>query len=1105
MPFIQLQFRRGLAAQWTAADPTLASGEMGIETDTQLFKIGDGTTVWTLLPYGGFRGATGSTGAEGQGITGATGLNGDKFQTATASVTITPTQGGTLSLTVGAGLAYIAGNSVVVVDSGSALNRFEATVTSYSGTTLDIGSITNITGTFTSPAIYNVNLDGVDGPAGVNGVTGATGFVYGLTGSAGATGETGRNGVTGSTGSAGGATGETGVGITGETGTNGVTGSTGPAGVTGASLFTLVPTSTSTILSPNSFILNASGDEVISLENYTVDVNGIYMQTTLPAVTTAGDVLSIGFGAPPFYLGYYLELSDTNTIVFEYVPSVGPHIPIFTTTYTPGDIASLYYDGYSMHFYLGGILQASGSYQITGVHIFRALYNSSTAANTYQFNNASIFVTGVKGITGATGSAGGATGETGSAGVTGETGSAGATGETGPAGVTGETGGATGATGSPGATGSGTYTAVGSSGAPTLTDLPNITIHSTNPEENVSSIEIFKPSLLGTYFSSSLPAIAVGDIAQIQVGSKAFFGIIEDNAGTPQITFYFDPSACGGGQIGSPVAYNNGDIFSIYSDGNIVYYYINGNLIESQAVSMYSVSQNRLNFKVQTTGTGDYTFNNVLYYPTGLRGPQGNQGAAGDGSTMTWTWGDGNLPGEVYAESGTAILYIIDNQGRDAIQWYNTIKALVTASVPLKLTITRGSATALDNLVVDIVSADLIGNVITLGYTPADQSMTPVVGESYYVSWSISGTIGATGATGEAGGATGATGAASTAPGLTGAGYFTLFQTAGGTAEPVSFPTANSVTFTTHDTVLVPQAISSENFPTANAGMYFSCSLPDLSAGDFTAGTIYFNAGIEKYLGAFRGGNTIQMSSDAAGNIGSPHAYSASDTFEIYNDGRSVYYYLNGSLQETTYASPYYTLSLTAEAYTALPVGITGVTIENLNVYVTGKAGVGATGATGSAGEAATNGVTGATGPIDPTAWSTYSVAWTASSGTAPDIGNGTIVGRYKAIGKTAFVNIKFNPGSSTAFGNAGNWLFSLPVNAYSPDSVVMPVAISSNALNWYEGTVAGNYSGFSDKFSIITQTPGITGASCSALNFAVPFVWGAGNTFQLTGSYETA
>ena len=46
-----LQTRRDTAANWTTGDPTLADGEMGFESDTNRFKIGDGTTAWTLLAY----------------------------------------------------------------------------------------------------------------------------------------------------------------------------------------------------------------------------------------------------------------------------------------------------------------------------------------------------------------------------------------------------------------------------------------------------------------------------------------------------------------------------------------------------------------------------------------------------------------------------------------------------------------------------------------------------------------------------------------------------------------------------------------------------------------------------------------------------------------------------------------------------------------------------------------------------------------------------------------------------------------------------------------------------------------------------------------------
>ena len=47
----RMQQRRGTAAQWTAANPVLAAGEIGFETDTSKFKMGNGSSVWSALQY----------------------------------------------------------------------------------------------------------------------------------------------------------------------------------------------------------------------------------------------------------------------------------------------------------------------------------------------------------------------------------------------------------------------------------------------------------------------------------------------------------------------------------------------------------------------------------------------------------------------------------------------------------------------------------------------------------------------------------------------------------------------------------------------------------------------------------------------------------------------------------------------------------------------------------------------------------------------------------------------------------------------------------------------------------------------------------------------
>jgi Major tropism determinant N-terminal domain len=50
---VTIQLRNGTAAQWATANPVLAAGEMGAESDTLRFKFGNGVTAWAGLTYAG--------------------------------------------------------------------------------------------------------------------------------------------------------------------------------------------------------------------------------------------------------------------------------------------------------------------------------------------------------------------------------------------------------------------------------------------------------------------------------------------------------------------------------------------------------------------------------------------------------------------------------------------------------------------------------------------------------------------------------------------------------------------------------------------------------------------------------------------------------------------------------------------------------------------------------------------------------------------------------------------------------------------------------------------------------------------------------------------
>jgi len=49
--YTRFKLRNDTAADWTAANPVLLLGEIGVETDTRRYKIGDGSTAWSGLSY----------------------------------------------------------------------------------------------------------------------------------------------------------------------------------------------------------------------------------------------------------------------------------------------------------------------------------------------------------------------------------------------------------------------------------------------------------------------------------------------------------------------------------------------------------------------------------------------------------------------------------------------------------------------------------------------------------------------------------------------------------------------------------------------------------------------------------------------------------------------------------------------------------------------------------------------------------------------------------------------------------------------------------------------------------------------------------------------
>jgi hypothetical protein len=49
----KIQVRRGSSSNWTTTNPVLSEGEIGFETNTGKFKIGNGSSAWSALDYFG--------------------------------------------------------------------------------------------------------------------------------------------------------------------------------------------------------------------------------------------------------------------------------------------------------------------------------------------------------------------------------------------------------------------------------------------------------------------------------------------------------------------------------------------------------------------------------------------------------------------------------------------------------------------------------------------------------------------------------------------------------------------------------------------------------------------------------------------------------------------------------------------------------------------------------------------------------------------------------------------------------------------------------------------------------------------------------------------
>ena len=127
-------------------------------------------------------------------------------------------------------------------------------------------------------------------------------------------------------------------------------------------------------------------------------------------------------------------------------------------------------------------------------------------------------------------------------------------------------------------------------------------------------------------------------------------------------------------------------------------------------------------------------------------------------------------------------------------------------------------------------------------------------------------------------------------------------------------------------------------------------------------------------------------------------------------------------------------------------------------------------------------------------AWASYTPVW-SNDASAPVLGNGTLVGKYKQIGKTVHFYIRFNYGSTSSIpggSGASPWYFSLPVTP-----AISTVAAARG------GATSGVY-----PLAAILLTTGrawFTRHDGTAVNATVPTSWATGHLLVASGTYEAA
>ena len=126
-----------------------------------------------------------------------------------------------------------------------------------------------------------------------------------------------------------------------------------------------------------------------------------------------------------------------------------------------------------------------------------------------------------------------------------------------------------------------------------------------------------------------------------------------------------------------------------------------------------------------------------------------------------------------------------------------------------------------------------------------------------------------------------------------------------------------------------------------------------------------------------------------------------------------------------------------------------------------------------------------ATGLVwDNSAWTSY----TPSIGNG-SVGNGTLVGYYKLIGKTAHFRVQFSLGSTSTI--SGDFAVGTPFTGVNAAASANAIYLDASTQFWYNGFYYEGYPRYQQTFGTLSAT--------------TPFTWATSDVIWIYGTYEVA